>query len=457
MSTIFPQNISQSLVPLPLRVSRFYQDPLIHVERQAKHIQRNLQQLIDAQGEGLLAGLSNQQPEGSVSSESRASLSEPASSRGVSTVPIRQPPTKKIRLRDAREGILTSMYDLLRLREEEQELLAFRLEEMGLGLNEIEIFNSKKSRLERSISAINEIRESQRSSELRDESSKLEMEIHDMENKLSQMRARHRHVVQELSQIENSVESKLSSYKSSLSLLESDIQRFLKNPPVKPSAKNNDRDSFYSLKASRRTLEMAQEHWEQEQSELRRRQEDVVAEIDALEEGGGLWKEVVEHISGFEKRLRATMRRSIQTQSQLLQARGPSGSKRENSLIRGIMEDLSQTTELVERHLEHAEEKDWKLLICCISAELQALREAREMLLKAFDVSEEDVWPSTGRSQDDHSGNTSHDPQNDTLGVDDSEPPADLLRDVQSHSHEEAPKSEDGDDEPDPAWLLPDS
>ncbi|KAL2814306.1 autophagy-related protein Atg28 [Aspergillus granulosus] len=450
--------MNQSLVPLPLRASRYPQDPMTLIERQAKNIQRNLQQLIDAQSEGLLAGLGGKQLEGSVSNESHVSFSEYPSSRGASTVSPRQLPAKKIGLRAAREGIFMSMYDLLRLREEEQELLSFRLKERDHGLHEIEMFNTKRSGLESSISAINENRDSQRSRELRDESFKLETEIHELENKLSQMRARHRHVAQELSQIENSIESKLSSYKESLSLLDSDIRRFLKNPPVKPSEQRTDKESFYTLKSSRRTLEMAQEHWKREQFELRHRQKEVTAEIEALDEGGGLWKEVVKDISGFEKRLKATMCQSIQSQSQLLQPDVASSSNAESEMIRGIMKDLSRTTDLVEQHLDYAEERGWKLLVCCISAELEALREARDLLLGVFNVSEDDIWPSQETKFDGNGKDTNQDPPSDPLAVDDSEPPADLLRDVRSDSREAALKSEDDeDDEPDPAWLLPES
>ncbi|KAL2836557.1 hypothetical protein BJY01DRAFT_54678 [Aspergillus pseudoustus] len=459
MSTILPHNMNQSLVPLPLRASRYHQDPMNHIERQAKHIQRNLQRLIDAQGEGLLAGLSGQQPEESVPPKSHVSLLEPISSTGASTVPVRQPAAKKIGLRAAREGIFTSMYDLLRLREEEHELLSFRLEERDVGLHEIETFSTKRSALESSISAINDNRDSQLSQELREESIKLETEIHEVENKLSQMKARHHHVVQELHQIENTVESKLSSYKESLSLLDSDIRRFLKSPPVKPSVMSTDSESFYSLKPSRRTLEMAQEYWEQEQSELQHRQKEVTTEIEALDEGGGLWKEVVENISGFEKRLKRTMRQSILSQSQLLQRDISSNSNAESDMIRGIMEHLSQTTDLVEQHLDYAEERDWKLLVCCISAELEALREARGLLLSAFNVSQDDNWPSQEQKLVDHGKDADPNSHSDPLGVDDSEPPADLLRDVRSHTHGTASKSEgeEEDDEPDPAWLLPES
>jgi chromosome segregation ATPase len=454
MSAVFSQNMAHSLVPLPLRTTA-HQDPLLHVERQAKHIQRNLQLLIDAQSEGLLAGLSDQQLEESVlKSHATSSQSQLANPNGASTASVLQPRKKKIGLRSARENIFKSMQDLMRLREEELEILASRQEEINYGLTDIETFNTKQSKLEKAIAAINEDMETQRTRELRAESTRLELEIHELENKLAQMKARHRHVVEELAQVENSVEAKLSSYKASLSLLESDVRRFLTSPPVTPSARGTAGENFYSLKPNRRTLEMAQEHWRLEQSVLQLRQEEVNAEIEALEEGCDMWKRVVEVISGFEKRLRANMRRSIQDQEKSLQDKNVAHNK--GKLVQAILEDLEQTTDLVERNLDHAQSKDWKLLVCCISAELEALREARVMLLSMFNITE-DVNPPTAYGDPGKPRKSSDDDSHgDPLGVDNPEPPADLLQDMNSHSPDDA-KSETEDDEPDPAWLLPES
>ncbi|KAL4899766.1 hypothetical protein BDW74DRAFT_162967 [Aspergillus multicolor] len=455
MSAIF-SNMSHSLVPLPLRTTTNHQDPLVHVERQAKHIQRNLQLLIDAQSEGLLAGLGGQQPEASVvESYASPSQSQLHSPRGASTVPARQPRQKKIGLRAAREGIFASMQDLMRLREEELEIIASRQEDMSHGLTEIEIFTTKRAELERTIAAINDDRETRLSKELRDESSRLEAEIHELENKLAQMKARHRHIVDELSSVENSVDAKLSSYKASLSLLETDVKSFLASPPVKPSAKSTSQENFYSLKPSRRTLEMAQEHWKTEQSNLQHRQEDVDAEIQALEEGSDVWKRVVGDISAFEKRLRASMRRIVQTQEQ--SPKDKEAVHQKDDPVELIGKDLERTIDLVERQLDYAQSKDWKLLVCCISAELEALREARELLIGIFNINGDDHIPSVAyRDLEEPRKRADNNSHTDPLDVDNPDPPADLLRDVNGHSHHDD-KSDSEYDEPDPAWLLPET
>ncbi|KAA8648992.1 uncharacterized protein ATNIH1004_004882 [Aspergillus tanneri] len=442
----------------PLRTSSYHQDPLIYIDRQAKHLQRNLQVLIDAQGEGLLAGLRDQSEDSSLSSGGYTPNSDLSNVRGPSTLPVRQPVPKKIGLRAAREGIFSSVYNLLKLREKEREVLASRFDERQDALMEIDGFGTKREGLEDALSTIHNNRESQRSKELRDESRQLESDIHEMETRLSQVKARHRQVTQELSQMENTVESKLSSYKASLSLLESDIWNFLQNPPVSPHLINTNHQTFYTLNPKRRTLDMAQEQWKNEQMRLKKRQQEVDTEIEALEEGGGMWKLVVGEVSGFEKRLEMAMRRSIQRQSQLLSPDGPSGSKSDEEQARSILADLDNTTGRVEHHLEIAEEKGWKLLVCCIGSELEALREARKKLLGVFNVSEEDIWPSPHREGPSRSRvHDDNDSEADPLGVDNPEPPPDLLKDAEEHSHDVISKSGDEDEDPDPAWLLPES
>ncbi|KAJ6017811.1 hypothetical protein N7451_001190 [Penicillium sp. IBT 35674x] len=76
------------------------------------------------------------------------------------------------------------------------------------------------------------------------------------------------------------------------------------------------------------------------------------------------------------------MRRFMQLDVQATNG-APIGDSKEDVAV-SVSNDLEQTTQRLESHLEHAEEKDWKLLVCCIAAELEALREARAMLLPAF-------------------------------------------------------------------------
>ncbi|KAJ5108070.1 hypothetical protein N7456_004745 [Penicillium angulare] len=451
MSTLLPLR-DKRLPAVPAAASTYHHSPLLYIERQSQHIQRSLQTLIDAQSEGLLSGLA-QPPSDDISVSSSTPTSSRASrSRSPSTTPVRQPRPKKISLKAARQGIFQSIYDLLKLREEEREILSSQSNERDNALHEVQGFTSRRSGLEEAISFINNDRGNQRAKQLKDEAHDLETDIHELETKLYEMKAKHRHLVSEIANIENSVDAKLSSYTESLTLLQSDIRNYLRDPPVQPLSKRTNESSLYSLNPKRRTLEMAQDYWQQEQEDLHQRQQEVDAEILALEEGGGVWKQAMADVSGFEDRLRGYMRRYMQLSVQETDG-APVGSGKED-IAASVSQDLEQTIQQLGSHLELAEEKDWKLLVCCVAAELEALQEARGKLLPAFGlpVSNELSTSSVPQSGLEETTDKQAEAHTDALQNDDPEPPADLLKDGDEHQPDAASRSED--DEPDPAWLL---
>lgn len=452
MSTLLPFR-DKRLPPVPAATSMYHHDPLLQVERQTKYIQRNLQTLIDAQSEGLLAGLARSQPEDTSEGSFTPTSSAAGRARSPSTTPARQPSAKKIGLRAARQGIFISIYDLLKLREEERDILLSQTDEREDALREIEGFTSRKDGLEEAISSIHNDRENQQAKQLQEEARGLETDIRELETKLYEMKAKHRNLISKISSIENSVDAKLSSYTESLALLQSDIQSYLRDPPVQPLSRRSSESSFYSLNPKRRTLDMAEEHWKLERERLHKRQHEVDAEILALEEGGGVWKQAIADVSGFEKRLRANMRHYIEFQSSATDSNNAQLSETMEEVATNVSEDLDKTIKRLETHLELAEKKDWKLLVCCIAAELEALREARGMLLPAFGLPGHDdappsQSPSSSEGQVSEEASDAHEHSSDN---DDSEPPADLLKDEQAHHTDTASRSED--DEPDPAWL----
>ncbi|KAJ5778157.1 hypothetical protein N7520_001403 [Penicillium odoratum] len=455
MSILLPFR-DERLPPVPAAASTYHHDPLLYIERQSKHIQRSLQTLIDAQSEGLLSGLSQSQPDDTSEASFTPTSSKTGRSRSPSTTPARQPRPKKIGLRAAREGIFQSIYDLLKLREEEREILLSQLDERENALHKIQGFTSRRNGLEEAISMIHNDRRSQRVKQLQEEATGLETDIHELETKLLEMKATHRHLVCEIAEIENSVDAKLSSYTESLSLVQSDIRNYLRDPQVQPLSRQSSESTLYSLNPKRRTLEMAQELWKQEQEVLHTRQQEVDAEILALEEGGGVWKQAMADVSGFEKRLRGYMRRYMQLDMQATNGAQIGDSKDE--VAASVSADLEQTTQRLESHLEHAEEKDWRLLVCCIAAELEALREAKTMLLPAFGLpapEAEAPVASASSSQQAHADEAPSEHAEahvDLLDNDDADPPADLLKDGDEQHTDTASRSED--DEPDPAWLL---
>jgi hypothetical protein len=436
-----------------------HHNPLLHVERQARHLQQSLQNFLDAQSEGLLASLSGSDHDDVRSNDSTTPTPSTVSSpRRAPTIPAKQLHKRKIGLGAARRGILRSMNLLLGIKEEERQIITTELEERMGALQEIDTFASKQHGLEKAISDIQDGRDGRRSKSLQEEARNLEKDIHDLEVKLLEMKSRYRQIINEISHVENSVEAWQSSYETSLSLLESEVQRYLQNPPVKKLQFISTESPFYSLNPKRRTLDMAREHWRSEQVELRKRLRGVHREIGALEEGGSVWLSVITEVTNFEKKLKDRMNRFQQTRPlppDLLDSQVASRNNFEDDHTNAIVQDMDETIRQLEDKLDLAERKDWKLLVCCIGAELEAFKEGKAMLLETLRIKEggptiaEEVKDSGSHEEDIAPGASGSE---DLAG-----PSADFLRNTHSPPHLGAARLEDEDDEPDPTWLLSDT
>jgi hypothetical protein len=51
--------------------------------------------------------------------------------------------------------------------------------------------------------------------------------------------------------------------------------------------------------------------------------------------------------------------------------------------IKGLISRMDRTMFYIESKLKLAESKNWKLLVCCIGAELEAFKQGREILENA--------------------------------------------------------------------------
>jgi hypothetical protein len=275
------------------------------------------------------------------------------------------------------------MREFAALKREEERYIGAQVQEREDALDHVEAFMSKRDGIQSEIASISSESSAQSVGHLRAEANGLDIQIRELENKLFEMKARHRHLIDEAQQVENSVQSKLSSYNASLELLDNEIKQFLARPPISqpgsataPDSANStfDRGSFYALNPKRRSLQMANEHWREEREELKRRKKAIERERTALEDGGRVWREVMNEVQTFEKDLKAQMQKlSINSTSQQERDEG----------MATLLSKMEKTMDLLEGRLQDAEQKDWKLLICCIGAELEAFREGREMLTDA--------------------------------------------------------------------------
>jgi hypothetical protein len=283
------------------------------------------------------------------------------------------------------------MQEFARLKAEELRILASQSKSRGSAMEKVRALEDKKSALASQIEAIKHEDTSTSAGQLQKEAQQLDVEIRELEDRLFELKAKKRHIMAQAIQIENSVSSKLSSYTSSIGIVDREIRQFLKQPPV-PSKLAVEADmgqSMYDLNPERRTLDMAKDQWINEQRILDEKRADAEQEKAAFEEGMILWRDTLDRINVFEKDLRAAtgdLRKSI------------AGATDPEKAMHNLLPRLDATIDYLESSLHHAEENRWNLLICCIGPELEAFQEGRNVLrqtlglppLDSTPVSEED-------------------------------------------------------------------
>jgi len=417
-------------------------DALLTLSRQEAHLQSTLQALLDAQSEGLLAGLAGGGPAHDDASSTGSRTPTTTSNKPKAVVPVRQPARKKLGLRGARRGIARAISDLANLKSEENRVLEDEVAERTGILSTVSNFERKSTGLREQIRGIQGEDASRRVEHLKAEENTLGNSIHDLETQLYEMKARHRHLAREIDGLNSSVQSKLSSYESALALAEKDIKIFLARPPVETST--TAATGVWALPKERRTLEMAKERYSEEQQTLRAQIKAVQAEGIALEEGGAVWEEVVQEVNTVEKSLRGEMQRM---QSPLVETTGGYGTAQG---MKTILQTMIHVRTRMESKLDRAETNHWRLLVCCIGAELEALMEGQAVLEGALEAS---MAGGKSHGEGDAAGRT-HGVATAQGGLMDDSAPASSPPDLPSPARGFLDRSEDEDDGPGPELLI---
>ncbi|EFR05407.1 Atg28p [Nannizzia gypsea CBS 118893] len=477
--SLWPTANSKVLRPIPFSVSHNPSEPLIHIERQSRQLQSELQELLDSQSRILTV----REPLVSPPNTSSTRSSTPTTSHTVGLkqsmpIPVRQPRKKAPTLRNVRQGILRSIHHLLCLKEEERDIVNSEIYARKDALDRVKTFMDKRAGLEKYISRIRAGNQQKHVGMLSNELRGLEEEIKEVESRLAELKARRRHMMDEITQLQNSVDAKLSSYEGALSLVKKDSEQFLKMPPIPPLYSNLVPTPFFSLNPGRRTLEMAEEHWSQELSSLEKRSLTTDHEIEALEEGGRIWNETVTLVTETEATLRNTLNQLRREGGTFEPAEKTLAERTEPS---EIQKALTAALQKLDKYLQLAEEKKWSLLICSIGAEREAFKEARIRISNMFGhpqqaLEDEREGTMVGEVPDDLltsptlSGKGSlspdvHQPPEPEPGLEpelgpaqkeEPEQPVDTTDGV-SACPATPPAScgkSDDDDEPDPTWLL---
>jgi hypothetical protein len=362
-------NVPKTSLSPPPRVP----DELLALQRRARHLEQQLQELLDAQADGLVGGLSagdaipvdllsNGSTTPTVSSVRSGDRSAENGNNGHASR------RKRVGLQAARSGISKRIRQLASVKSEELDLLDEDLRKLQITVEKTDAWSEKRMRLETKIRDIETEDAGTNAQSLQAEASKLEQEIRLKEEELWALKRRHRRVLDELADTENSVEAKLASYKTSLSLLDREVSSFLARPPNANHVPMSS-SPFLTLPAKRRTLEMAREYWQDEYTRLAEKCEEIDTDRGALDEGAVMWTDVVKKVADYGSSLQSYMQQAGRKTS-------PDPSQ--------LLEQMDTTIAYLEEKLEIASSRSWNLLVCAIGAELEAFTQGKNMLEEAL-------------------------------------------------------------------------
>lgn len=368
-------------------------DPLLMLERREKTIQRDLQALLDAQSEGLVAGFGgsatmesgNDTPtaSGSVNGRSQSRGSGYQGRSGGGITPVRQPKVKPLGLRGARRGLLQEMASLCEVKSEENLVLEAEIAKREQIIQKVDTWEQRIASATKQLATASSNTTDDNLGGLEEEQVAIDREIEELEDRLAILRARKSHIGRQITEGVNKREARLSSYKGALREAEMEVKSFLHHPPITSASllPNTPEESFLNLPVSRRTLSLAQTHFSREESYLRDKKSSVEKERDALEQGLVLWAECMDTITTFEDDLRTQMK---------------SGKEMD---LRSQVEKMGAVIEKLNGVKAQAESEGWNLLRVAVASEEEAFRQGRGILREPLG-GDDDVVEGLGKGKE---------------------------------------------------------
>ncbi|RFU77008.1 hypothetical protein TARUN_5255 [Trichoderma arundinaceum] len=392
------------------------------LRRQEKALEQEVQLLLDQQAAALAAGTGNDNDASSTgsstptgtfystkSSKSRMTNSlyvPPRATRDGNVVPIRQPANDKPPgLKTTRDALRKLIASMTRLKQDENAHIHDALTQREDALGYLDRLGTRKVDIQAELQDLEENGDEPLAKELRDlgmTHDALSEEIQLLEEKLAGMRIQRQSLEERMDDIKNKREAGLSGYHGALRDVTNEVKAFVQHPPIQPldpdvlkhggEVEGDPAASggveFLRLIPERRTLEMAKSWWTAEISVLKRCKERIDLDRQALEEGGQVWDKVTQLVSEFESDLRQAMQSGSPSPS-ASSVKGKEKVPSQEEIISGQLSRMKQVIEELEKHMQLAEEKHWNLLICAIGAELEAFKEAHDVLESLIRVPEE--------------------------------------------------------------------
>ena len=410
---------------------------LLALVRQTAHISKTLQTLLDAQSQGLLAGLAGESPQPEPQLEddnSEPTTPTPFSSKQPSrsstpTLTSSSPPPNstnpayhrnaasqskhafsrrsrppRISLHAARTHIPRTLLSLSELKTQETAILSTSLSTLNARLNSLTKHESRHEALSQRIASISSDPNLGTPSieRLQAQETELSHEIEELEDRLANLRAKRRHLKGEIELKTNHLDAKLSSYKTALEDLDKDAHsRFLRADPLFPASSTppqsalsfsrvfplskpsdssyKENQNVWALPPSRRTLPLVRADFETRITGLTQRLQASDLEARASAEGAQLWTSVLEVL----ERTEIVIRESMSRQQEIL-GRGDLDEGRRKAVLEGDTKALIGVVEDALGELSEAEavtqKRGWNFLVCAVGAEVEALVRGREVL-----------------------------------------------------------------------------
>jgi len=277
-------------------------------------------------------------------------MSPAPSTSGVRERKKRGKKKQPIDLAAARSGILTAMRELSDVKEREAALYSTLSGERQELLETVNTHTAKTMRLRQQLGKMDAEAEVKEVEKLRNVKMDLVTEIDARRWELRQLEKEMADVSVRLTRLENVVEARQSSYRGALESSGKRMSEFLKSQ-------------------GQESPQAAAETWKQEAQTFAEKKEAAEKEYEALCEGMELWESAMDVVSAFEERLATRLKDETSNRQEL-------GG--------WISQELDKAVAELDERIRRAEAEGWKLLIVAIGAEVQAMREAGEVLKRSF-------------------------------------------------------------------------
>lgn len=351
------------------KVSQENNDDLARLDRA---LQRHMQSLLDAQNNALFGGGNADSSEVGGDHNSRSSERSQMKAGVTKVVPVRQRSRAPTGLREIRHDISDTMSKLSVVKKQQAHRSGENLDLINAHNARLEGWQKRENQLKDTIDSMRHDRRDEEARKLLDEEDSLQEQINAMERKLAELRAQQQTLRRRRSNLQNATQANASSYEASLSLLMKEKDEFLRRPsPDLKSILESVDAPVLRTHANRRTLaQISAALKDAEQAEITRRDEAQV-EQKALHAGNQIWLDSVRRVDHMEAAVKSGL------------AKLTSAKPDHNDASRGaeqLLATLNDEFQGLQKLYDMAEDRGWSLLVCCIGAELEAMKRGCDII-----------------------------------------------------------------------------